>query len=213
MKHRVAAAGLVGATLAATPCAAQYLAEREPQRPVLPVEITPMAGYAFQNGIGVPGGAIDVGASPAFGATVNVGDWYGARLEVAYTLQDTGVEMQPGGGPPQSLYGLTLHQMRIGGEYDILHETVRPFVGFTLGAALFVPRADVADELWFDATLEGGAKVMLSRVLGVRAQAQVTNIFVDRSSRIFCSGGCSLPDWPGLGTTEVLLAAGPTLAF
>lgn len=213
MKHRVAAAGLVGATLAATPCAAQYVVEEEPQRPATPLEITPLVGYAFQNGIGIPDGAIRVASSPAFGAVVGFGDWYGARLEVAYTLQDSAVELQTGGGPAQTLYGLTLHQMRVGGELDILRDTVRPFVGFALGAALFVPRSDVADELWFEATLEGGAKVMMSRVLGVRAQAQITTIFVDTSSRIFCSGGCYVPYWSGLGTTEVLLAAGPTLAF
>jgi len=213
MKFALAAVGLLGALLVSLPCFAQYVVVQEQEGPPVPVEVTPMGGYVFRNGVPGPGGATDIGASPAFGAAVDIGDWYGARLELAYLLQGTDVESEPYAGPVQSLYGLTLHNFQIGGEFDILRGRVRPFVGFTLGAALFVPSTDVPDELWFEAAFEGGAKVMLTHAVGLRAQAQLLAIVLDPTSRIFCGNGCYVPSWGSMGTTQVALSIGPTVVF
>jgi hypothetical protein len=129
-------------------------------------------------------------------------------------LQLAGIEYEPYHGATQSLYGLTLHHFQIGGEFDILPGHVRPFLGFALGAAFFVTRAGPADELWFETAFEGGVKVMVTQDLGLRAQAQVTSIFMDVSSQIFCGKGCYVPWYgTGIGTTQLSFALGPVMAF
>ncbi|HZU85818.1 MAG TPA: hypothetical protein VE987_22995, partial [Polyangiaceae bacterium] len=128
---------LTGATLAsalwASTSPAQYVVREAPARQApVPVEISPTLGFAFQNGIAVPGGALDVGGSAAFGVDVDVGDWYGARFELAYMLQNTDLRFVPFVGPIQSLYGLTVHHFQAGGEYDFLPGRVRPMAGVTV---------------------------------------------------------------------------------
>lgn len=192
-----------------------YPAERLPapvQPARVPVEVTPSAGYAFSTGVGVVGGTLALAPAPVFGATVDIGYWYGARFEVSYVLQNTTLWLTPdsGGGGPQ--YDVTAHHFGIGGEVDLFHGPVRPFLGVTLGAEWLAPHADVPDELWFEASFEAGAKVRLTRFLGIRAQAQFTSIAMDSRSQVFCQSGCYTA-WYGIGSSVLALSAGPTLAF
>jgi hypothetical protein len=214
MKFILAGAAFAAASFAAlAPCRAQYVVvtqETEPPR----VELAPMLGYAFANGVEGPAGSVDVEGSPTFGGTAALGDWLGVHLLLAYLLQETAIGYQPYDAPTQSLYDLSLHHFQMGAEFDILPGQVRPFIGFTLGAALFVPHAGLPNELWFESSLEGGAKILFTRDLGIRAQVQLTSVFLDASSQIFCGSGCYVP-WYGTGisTTQVGLSVGPVLAF
>jgi hypothetical protein len=187
--------------------------ERAPiERVGVPVEITASAGYAFTGGVPVQGGSLALAPSPVFGATVNVGYLWGARFEANYLLQNTGLQLQPNNGQNQAQYDVTAHHFRLGGEFDILHGRVRPFVGLLLGAEWLAPHSATPDELWFEASLEAGAKVRLTKQLGIRAQAEVTVVAMDSRSQVFCSNGC-YPAWYGIGTSHLALTAGPTLGF
>lgn len=192
-----------------------YPKERVPPPPPhvrVPVEVTPSAGFAMSTGVPVVGGTLMLAPSPVFGATVDIGNWFGAHFEIAYMLQSTGLVLQPQVGANQGQYDVTAHHIQIGGEIDILHGGVRPFVGIILGTEWLAPHSDVPDELWFEATFEAGAKVRLTRMLGIRAQAQVTTVAMDARSQVFCANGC-YTEWYGIGTSQLALTAGPTLVF
>lgn len=178
----------------------------------MPIEVTASAGYAFATGVPVVGGTQALAPSPVFGAAVDIGDWYGAHFEVAYMLQNTGVQLEPGYGASSTLYDLTAHHFQVGGEFDILRGRVRPFVGISVGAEWLSPHSDIPDELWFEASLAAGAKVRLTRTLGIRAQAQVTSVAMDARSQVFCAKGC-YTDWYGIGTSQLALMVGPTFGF
>jgi hypothetical protein len=193
----------------------EYVGERPPQRERgIPVEITPTAGYAFTSGVDVPTGSLALAPSAVFGATVDVAYLLGVRLEAVYMLQNSTLQFVSNGSsgnePPQ--YDVTAHHFRVGGEYDILHGRVRPFVGLTMGVEWLAPQSSTPDELWFEASVEAGAKVRLTKALGIRAQAEVTGVAMDARSQVFCSSGCS-PAWYGIATTHLALMAGPTLGF
>ena len=192
-----------------------YVGERPSAAHVrFPVEITASAGYAFAGGVAVQGGSVALAPSPVFGATLDFGNFFGVRVEAVYVLQNTGVQFLGNDGSVQPHYDVTAHHFRLGGEYDILHGRVRPFVGLTAGAEWLAPHSDTPDEVWFEASLEAGAKVRLSRAFGIRAQAEVTVVPMDASSQVFCSNssGC-IPQWYGIGTSYLALMAGPTVAF
>jgi hypothetical protein len=190
-----------------------YIGERpSAEHAGLPVEITASAGYAFAGGVAVQGGSVALAPSPVFGATVDVGNLFGVRFEAVYVLQNTGVQFLGNNGVNQPQYDVTAHHFRLGAEYDILHGRVRPFVGLTMGAEWLAPHSNTPDELWFEASLEAGAKVRLTKALGIRAQAEVTVVPMDASSQVFCSSGC-IPQWYGIGTSYLALMAGPTVGF
>jgi hypothetical protein len=191
----------------------QYVGERPPpQRRGVPFEITASAGYAFTGSVSVPGGTMALAPSPVFGATVDIGYLLGARLELAYLLQVTGLQLQSTNGGNEPQYDVTTHHFRIGGEFDILHGRVRPFVGILLGTAWFSPQSATPDELWFEGTLEAGAKIRFTRAFGIRAQVEATGITMDARSQVFCANGCN-SSWYGIATTQLALMAGPTVGF
>jgi len=192
-----------------------YVGERPSATHVgFPVEITASAGYAFAGGVAVQGGSVALAPSPVFGATLDVGNFFGVRLEAVYVLQSTGVQFLGNDGSTRAHYDVTAHHFRLGGEYDILHGRVRPFVGLTAGAEWLAPHSDTPDEVWFEASLEAGAKVRITKAFGIRAQAEATVVAMDASSQVFCSdaGGC-IPQWYGIGTSYLAFMAGPTLGF
>jgi hypothetical protein len=192
-----------------------YGAERPPppERMRVPVEITATAGYTFSTGVPVNGGVLAFGPSPAFGATIDIGDWFGARFEAAYMLQWAGLQLEPSSGGNVPQYTVTAHHFQLGGEFDILrHGAVRPFLGILAGAVWFAPQSDTPDELWFEGSIEAGAKVRITKAFGIRAQAMVTGITMDSRSQIFCPTGC-YTEWYGIGTSQISLTAGPTMRF
>ena len=183
------------------------------EHPRVPIEITPSAGYTFSTGVPVVGGVQVFAPSPAFGATVDVGDWYGARLEASYLLQLAGLQLDTGAGSSVPQYTVTAHHFQLGAEIDLLrHGIVRPFLGILAGAVWFSPQSDVQDELWFEGSLEAGAKLRISRNWGIRAQATFTAITMDARSQVFCPNGC-YTEWYGIGMSQLALTAGPTLRF
>jgi len=192
-----------------------YVGERPSGAHVgFPVEITASAGYAFAGGVAVTGGSVALAPSPVFGATLDFGNFFGVRLEAVYVLQNSTVQFQGNDGSVQPHYDVTAHHFRLGGEYDILHGRVRPFVGLTAGAEWLAPHSDTPDEVWFEAALEAGAKVRITKAFGIRAQAEATVVAMDASSQVFCSNssGC-IPQWYGIGTSYLAFTAGPTLGF
>lgn len=190
-----------------------YTVEHVPSEHVrFPVEVTVSGGYAFSSGVPVAGGLLALAPSPAFGASLNLGDWYGARFELGYLLQDTAIQLEPNSGANQLQYNLMVHHFRIGGEFDILRSRVRPFLGISVGAEWLAPESDLPDELWFEATIEAGVKVRLTKMIGLRAQAAVTSVSMDARSQVFCANGC-YSEWYGIGTSQLELMLGPMLKF
>jgi hypothetical protein len=186
--------------------------EMPPRERRIPIEITASAGYAFTTGVGVQTGTLALAPSPVFGATVDVANLYGARFEGIYMLQSTSLELQSNNGASELQYGVTAHHFRLGAEYDILRGRVRPFVGASAGVEWLSPQSATPDELWFEASLEAGAKFRLTKTIGIRAQAEFTGVAMDARSQVFCTNGC-YPAWYGIGTSNLALTAGPTIGF
>lgn len=190
-----------------------YVVQQPPERVRVPIELTPSVGYTFSTGVPVDGGVLAFAPSPAFGATLDIGDWYGLRFEASYLLQWAGLQLEPASGGNAPQYTVTAHHFQVGGEFDILrHARVRPFLGVLAGAVWFSPQSDVPDEVWFEGSIEAGAKVRITKALGIRAQATVTGITMDARSQVFCPNGC-YTEWYGIGMSQIALTAGPTLRF
>jgi hypothetical protein len=202
---------------AASPARAQLDSEYEvvppPQPPV--VEIAPIVGYAFRSSAAEPYGfgASDVAGSATYGAAVNLGHWYGARIALGYRFQDTGVEYAPPSSSQYREFGLTLHHIQVGGEYDIMPGDVRPFVGGGVGFALLAPQTNLPDEARFEFSIEGGVKFFVTDHVGVRVQGQVAVIVIDASSAMFCDEQCVTVVSGLTAMPQLALTAGPIVAF
>lgn len=217
MKPILGGAAVVLATAAvASPAGAQLFTGERPHPGPLPhehVELAPAIGYVFPGSVGVTRGVANVDGAAELGAAVDIGDWYGARLELSYTQQSSNLEATPASDAPPTRFGLDVHHFAIGGELDILSGPVRPFIGGAIGAALFVPHATLAQDEWrFQASAETGAKVMFSPNTGLRVQALVTTVVVENTSHIFCNGVC-FERYGFIDLTQVAVTAGPMVAF
>jgi hypothetical protein len=147
------------------------------------VELAPFAGLQYGGSvIGVNGGEFSLGASLAYGATLDVPiaeAWY---AELLYSRDETDLS---GPGP-----GLDVKVERFMGgvveEHD--HGRTRFFGVGLMGATRLASNRGSAAE--FTLALGLGLKHRLSDRFGIRAEARGFYMVTNSNSRLFCRGGC-----------------------
>lgn len=137
------------------------------------LEIGGSAGYQFGGRIRTDEGNVRIPNGPNFGVTVDLAIRPSAWIELSYSRQDTTVDLQPPGGGSAPLYDAAVEYYQFGGLYE-KGGPVSLFGLATIGVFSLNPKtAGLETETWFAAALGAGAKVTLSRRLGVRLQGRL----------------------------------------
>src|SRR5512133_458942 len=163
--------------VAAWPCAslAQYSPQYEgsssvPFRPH--VELSAIAGYQLNTDVGTTGGTLRVDDAPVYGASLAFVQLPGVRAQLLWlysipTVHASGSALLNGSAPLH----VPTHYFQIGGSRGVRMDRVEPFVGGTIGAALFLPdrlvyangtSTSLSDTWRFGFTIGAGLDIHLS---------------------------------------------------
>lgn len=159
------------------------------------VELTPFAGFRFGGGFtdNTTDADLDVDEGESLGLILDVRATPETQYELFYSFQKT--ELQGNGllgGDP--LFDLDIHYLHLGGTYLFPGERVVPFVGGGLGLTYFSPDGPGLDsEVYFSLSLGGGAKIPISKRVGLRLEGRGFLTILPDSSDLFCvsSGGAA----------------------
>jgi hypothetical protein len=182
------------------------------------LEITPYAGYAIGGNFedNTTGADLDVKEGGGFGLVLGVPDTPETRYELFYGLRRTKVT---GGGTfgGDTLFDLDIHYLHLGGTYLFPGEAVRPFLSGGLGASHLVPSGNgMHRKTFFSLSLGGGAKIPISRHVGLRFEGRGFLTVLPDATEVFCvsAGGaaCSVRV-KGDVLGQLLLLAGITFSL
>jgi len=139
------------------------------------IEITPMVGWELTGKVGGDIADID------FKDSVNYAVIFGYQFipntfaEFSYTRIDTKATVKPP-IPPKYIEDLkiAINYFLIGVTQQFLDGRVHPFVNGSLGAAWFDPKeGGYKSEWFFAAALGGGAKIDITKTIGIRLQGRL----------------------------------------
>lgn len=179
------------------------------------VELAPFAGIQFGGHLHSPvyGTSFSVEEGADFGATLDVPLDEVWRVEALYSRQSTELRSARALAPA---FPLVIERYMVGVVEELESERAVRFFGAGLvGATRFVPPDfDRGGELRFAVGLSLGAKVRVSRRLGLRFEARTFYTVVDGGgSAIFCAAGTCLFDFEGSGLWQGDLTGGLILRF
>jgi hypothetical protein len=179
------------------------------------VELAPFAGY--RTGGGLTGGlddalsdlAIQNGAS--YGVTVDF-NLHKANFKFELRYSHHGTQLDTAGFLPASSAPLDVDYLHAG----FLQETGSPksrfFVSVLTGVTRFAPRGfDPVRK--FSISLGGGAKIFLSRNIGIRLEGRAYLTFVETDAGAFCANGTCLFAFGGSNMWQGEFTGGLILAF
>jgi hypothetical protein len=159
------------------------------------VELTPFAGFRFGGGFtdNTTGFDLDVDEGESFGLILGLQADHESDYELFYSLQKTDLKGE-GVLSGDTLFALDIHYLHIGGTYLFPGEKVRPFISGGLGITYFSPdRPGVDSEIYFSLSLGSGAKIPISKRVGLRFEARGFLTILPDDTEIFCvsSGGAA----------------------
>lgn len=178
-------------------------------------EVAGLAGYRL-------GGHLQ---DEATDETLKLGDAgaYGVILDMPYNVQGqleliwshSGETLKPDtlfAGAPR--FDVDVDYFQFGGIHNLEGDRVRPFVAASLGVTRLVPKQsglDAATE--FSLGLGGGAKVWLTRHLGLRLEGRGYLTLTDTSGALFCGNNGCVARISGGGFGQFEVSAGVFAAF
>jgi len=159
------------------------------------VELTPFAGFRFGGSFtdNTTGIDLDADEGKSFGLILGYPATPESDYELFYSFQRTDLK---GGGilSGDTLFDLDIHYLHIGGTYLFPGEKVRPFISGGLGLTYFSPDAPGLDsKVYFSLSLGGGAKIPISKRVGLRLEGRGFMTILPENTDIFCvsSGGAA----------------------
>lgn len=156
------------------------------------VQITPVAGYRFNNDLFelATNRPVDVDGAPTMGGAVNVDLGNDLWFEGMFTHQEARLTTVSGPSGPPAQWRVTVDQWFAGGRQDFRAGRARTFLTGLLGLTLYGVEGD--HEARFSISAGGGLLVPLQRRLGVRLDGRVVTTFADGDVHAFAcaSGGC-----------------------
>jgi hypothetical protein len=161
----------------------------------LGIEITPFAGFRFGGNFtdNTTGLDLDVDEVVSFGLILGIPATHETDYELFYSFQKTKLQGK-GLFAGEPLFDLDIHYLHIGGTYLLPGKRVRPFVGGGLGLTYFSPDGPGLDsKVYFSLSLGGGAKIPISKRVGLRIEARGFLTILPGTTDIFCvsSGGAA----------------------
>jgi hypothetical protein len=139
------------------------------------------------------GTTVEVADASSYGVMLDFDLDKDRQVEVYLSHQDTYLTSS-GLFTGDPLFDLAIDYIQVGGLYMFTEgEQVRPFVAGGLGLTRMDPkRSDLVTEYRFSAGLGGGAKILLTKRLGLRFDVRGIYTALNGDASIFCSGGCAI---------------------
>ncbi len=179
------------------------------------VELAPFGGYRTGGGFTgelddtVAERAIQNGAS--YGGTVDI-NLHKANFKLELRYSHHGTEIDTAGFLPTSSAPLDVDYLQAG----FLQETGSPksrfFVSVLMGVTRFAPK-NFDPVTKFSLSLGGGAKIFLSRNIGIRLEGRAYLTFVETDAGAFCANGTCLFAFGGSNMWQGEFTGGLILAF
>jgi hypothetical protein len=160
------------------------------------VEIIPHGGVRFGGNFRdrLSGEPMNIGASAAAGLTVDIAWDANTELELLYSRQATRLK-RDGAAPGSPSFDLDIEYYQIGGTYLFDKSgALQPYFAATIGATRFAPDRGLASDTRFSFSAGGGAKLPLTRHLGLRFDGRAFVTMIDSDSTVFCNipGNCAI---------------------
>ena len=136
------------------------------------IDIAPSVGYMFGGRLNYYQGELKIKDNMNYGVSVIVPDIsWGTDLEINYTRMDSRATFQPYNNFPDYDYtefDVSVNYIQIGAIKTFSEDDVfKPFGSFSAGATIFSPKSDYSDVWRFSITLGLGAKITISKRVGV----------------------------------------------
>jgi hypothetical protein len=159
-----------------------------------------------------------IGSAPSYGATLDLAVRRGAFAEFSYSRSASDLSLRVSNDANTYKYDLLQQHIQIGGLLEFKAPGApwfRPVFGGTIGATIF--SADDQGFSYSEGALslifEGGAKLVLSRFLGIRLRARLLGTFLNDESALLCVGGSCAYAYSGTVMLQGELGAGAYVAF
>jgi hypothetical protein len=152
------------------------------------VEITPIVGFRFGGSFedNTTGATLEAGQGESYGLILGLRQTDVTWYELYYSYQRT--ELDEGGlVGAENLFDLDIHYLHLGGTYLFPGERVHPFIGGGLGLTFFAPDGPGLNaKTYFSLSLGGGAKVPITKTLGLRIEGRGFLTILPDQTDIFC---------------------------
>lgn len=156
------------------------------------VQVTPVAGYRFNNDLFelATNRPVDVDGAPTIGGAVNVDMGNDLWFEGMYNHQEARITTVSDSSGLPAQWRVTVDQWFAGGRQDFRAGRARTFLTGLLGLTLYGVEGD--HEARFSISAGGGVLVPVQRRLAVRLDGRVITTFSDGDVHAFAcgSGGC-----------------------
>ena len=140
------------------------------------VEITPFGGYVFAGTMQTGNGSVRFMDNAQYGGIISIAISRAMDIDLLYNRSDTKADLSfntPFNNLTYQVVPLSINYMHIGFTKNFrISPKVSPFVGFNVGACLFSPKEYYSDAWFFSMGINAGAKIYLSKRVGLRLQAQ-----------------------------------------
>jgi len=140
------------------------------------VEVTPFGGYVFAGTIQGGSGFARIKDNAQYGGIISFAVSRVMDVDLLYNRSDTKAGLNfstPWHNLTYQEVPLSINYMHIGFTKNFrINPKVSPFVGMNLGACVFAPKQDYTDQWFFSVGINAGAKIYMSKRVGLRLQAQ-----------------------------------------
>lgn len=159
-------------------------------------EITPFIGQRYGGSFADSntGARFEVADDTAFGLVLDFDTEPDKQIEVFLSRQNTYLSTGDPLFTGNPLFDLAIDYYHIGGLYMLPDfDRVRPFVSGTFGLTRMAPkRADLTTKNRLSLSLGAGAKIFLTKELGLRFDVRGIYTALNSDTAVFCSGGCTI---------------------
>jgi opacity protein-like surface antigen len=183
-------------------------------------DITAFGGYQLNGDVSTNGGSLNIDDSPAFGGELDVRLHPLGSLELMYEYTKPNARFASISSlfPSSGTFGVASHYFQVGGMHVRQMGRLEPYLGLTLGAALYVPDSiplsgggtATANDTWrFAMTLNAGTKIWMTPNLGLRFDIRMLMpILFSSGGFYYGTGGSGLAASGGIPSLQFAFTGG-----
>lgn len=160
------------------------------------IEFVPFYGFQFGGNFSSEQGKLNIKDSENFGLMFNfiVPERKGMRAEMFYSHHNTRMDLFPDSAKGTfTITDMSVEYFHAGATYEEMHGRFGPFASFTVGATRFHPKEPGLSDAWrFSASIGLGAKLFVSKNIGLRIQTRLLAPIQFNEGSLFCKDGVCL---------------------
>ncbi len=215
--RRLAALALMAAVVLPATATAQRRGPRAGSGNEPRFELSPIVGYNLTSSISLSNQLLDLADALTYGGTLGLRSPGGQLIEFGYTYMNADLRgTKRIAGQADTTYGpVNQHVVMVGGVNEFGRGTARPFLGGSLGLAIWSPDIKGADDVTrFSLAATVGVKVMsASERIGLRVQSRFLFHTLSSSFGVICGPvGCG-GTYAGSGMFQWEPSAGLVIGF